>query len=1167
VSIIRVFGGRKIWFLLLLSLTAYGAVKKQATPAKGDLSDQEIPINTPYCDAYLPYTFDPQLQVRPLLPGAANNPDTSDASLNAFLGKGYSISDSIGSDGGFADPGYPILGDPKRHLFSDGSDLTRLLMRLLPPTSGSSSPTPLCGKAPITTVAPQGDATSAYYLVNVVRWKASGGAYQIATSDWYIFNKSDGKAAHRQFPFTFHPYVSGDLRIFGSNKVVFLAVHLAPDPEASAPDATAAWTRGKKVEAGQFVLPTVPKGHYYVAQNSGTTSGKEPTWCLSSACIVKDGNVNWRESGDPPDNYVRFKSTVKISYKLHVERVEPANIQDLKALLNIVIPGAPFAGAAENTPLAQYKTFLFSAKDRQYAGSYGAAKLVNLQNLPVQITASTTAKLPGKSDQLQDAEMYSYAGFWDSLEAKKNTAQPPKPKPSNGGSGSNKGKQGSTGGATESSSDSNPSADSGANSPSASNPSTPSAPSSAIGSTTGPGCTTNATATGGSCSEALKIQNEGLYWWDVSVGVPFKTIKDLSFGNGQVTPQTVSKKTAYGFFSLAPWKEDYLSPPSLGIPHLLVGIPFSGKVFDSPFVGAGETLNLSKLPSVGSTLSKVIPIGIRFYAGLQENKVYGTSSGNTTPPHRWVGKLQYGIEFSVRDVANKLTGKSTSGSTTKTSKTSNTQDTSNAQANAGTPDGGTVRAADSGQLDFVPRQLDFVPGQLIVQFKKDATSQQVEEVQKMVGAVLKEKLSSKGFSASGVSGHEEAGGLQLLVFPESSSAATSPGFSASSAAKNASGEKTQGERVISAAKLIAKHPAVQFAEPNYLFHATETKTSNDPYYVDGKLWGLYGTAPPDPALSKSKSAFGIGVDAAWARSHTGSRNVYVGIIDTGIDINHPELQPNIFTNPSPEQNTQGQNAGGVVGDVHGWDFYGNTASVLPVDDQDSPHGTHVAGIIGAVGGNGAGVVGVNWEVTMIPVRFLDPNEEGSALSAVKAFDYLTNLKTKYNLRIVAINASWTGYEYSAALLAAVKRAANAGILVIAAAGNEGYKNKKSYPANFDMNDTSDGTPKAAFNPLISVGAIDSSGALASFSNSGSTTVDLAAPGVEIWSTAPRCGYLQKDGTSMATPLVTGAAALYASTHDSADGTEIRNAIFNHVLPTDSLRVTTRTGGRLDLSTF
>jgi hypothetical protein len=470
--------------------------------------------------------------------------------------------------------------------------------------------------------------------------------------------------------------------------------------------------------------------------------------------------------------------------------------------------------------------------------------------------------------------------------------------------------------------------------------------------------------------------------------------------------------------------------------------------------------------------------------------------------------------------------------------------------------------------DADPGQPDFVPGQLIVQFKRNATAQQVEEVQKMVGAVLKEKLSSKGFSASGVSGHEEAGGLQLLVLPAQGSAARSPRFSASSAPKSASTETSNVvARVRSAVKLIANHPAVQFAEPNYLFHATETKTSNDPYYVNGKLWGLYGTTPPDPTLSNCKGTFGIGVDAAWARSHTGSRNVYVGIIDTGIDINHPELQPNIFTNPSPEQNTQGQNKGGVVGDVHGWDFYGNTASVLPVDDQDSPHGTHVAGIIGAVGGNGAGVVGVNWEVTMIPVRFLDPNEEGSALSAVKAFDYLTNLKTKYNLRIVAINASWTGYEYSAALLAAVKRAANAGILVIAAAGNEGYKNKKSYPANFDMNDTSDGTPKAAFNPLISVGAIDSSGALASFSNSGSTTVDLAAPGVEIWSTAPRCGYLQKDGTSMATPLVTGAAALYASTHDTADGTEIRNAIFNHVLPTDSLRVTTRTGGRLDLSTF
>src|ERR1039458_3110864 len=128
--------------------------------------------------------------------------------------------------------------------------------------------------------------------------------------------------------------------------------------------------------------------------------------------------------------------------------------------------------------------------------------------------------------------------------------------------------------------------------------------------------------------------------------------------------------------------------------------------------------------------------------------------------------------------------------------------------------------------DADPGQPDFVPGQLIVQFKRNATAQQVEEVQKMVGAVLKEKLSSKGFSASGVSGHEEAGGLQLLVLPAQGSAARSPRFSASSAPKSASTETSNVvARVRSAVKLIANHPAVQFAEPNYLFHATETKTS------------------------------------------------------------------------------------------------------------------------------------------------------------------------------------------------------------------------------------------------------------------------------------------------------------------------------------------------------
>jgi hypothetical protein len=166
----------------------------------------------------------------------------------------------------------------------------------------------------------------------------------------------------------------------------------------------------------------------------------------------------------------------------------------------------------------------------------------------------------------------------------------------------------------------------------------------------------------GTCTETLTVQNEGFYWWDFSVGVPFTKVTDLQYGSTGVTPQKVSKQTAYGFLVIAPWKEDVLSPPSLGIPHLLFGLPFTGKVLNNPFVGAGETINLTKLPGIGNAISKFIPnLSIRPYAGLVEHKQFGRApKPGESGPITWVGKLQFGIEFSVRDVAGKLTGASSS---------------------------------------------------------------------------------------------------------------------------------------------------------------------------------------------------------------------------------------------------------------------------------------------------------------------------------------------------------------------------------------------------------------------------------------------------------------------------------------------------------------------------
>jgi hypothetical protein len=311
-----------------------------------------------------------------------------------------------------------------------------------------------------------------------------------------------------------------------------------------------------------------------------------------------------------------FGQDLQISYKLNVTKVEPANVQDLKALFNVATGGGVAAAAVPpaNANLAAYQAFLKTLGSRPYDGLYGAARLTNLKNLPVQIVATMNATLP-KAVASKNAGAHQETGFWD----------PPVPAPA--------------------------------------------AAAPAVG-TQQSGCTT--VAKGGPCPESLTVQNEGLYRWDVSIGIPFKTLNQLQYAyssTGQVAPSTISKASAYGFVAVAPWKEDIISPPSLGIPHILIGVPITGKVLDSPFVGAGETFNVGKLPKVGATIGKVLPFGIRFYAGLVEYKEFGPkpATGTSGPPSRWLGKLQYGIEFSVRDIASKLTSAGKSATSQKNS--------------------------------------------------------------------------------------------------------------------------------------------------------------------------------------------------------------------------------------------------------------------------------------------------------------------------------------------------------------------------------------------------------------------------------------------------------------------------------------------------------------------
>jgi hypothetical protein len=216
------------------------------------------------------------------------------------------------------------------------------------------------------------------------------------------------------------------------------------------------------------------------------------------------------------------------------------------------------------------------------------------------------------------------------------------------------------------------------------------------------------------------------------------------------------------------------------------------------------------------------------------------------------------------------------------------------------------------------------------------------------------------------------------------------------------------ERAIAA---ISRRPGVVFAEPNWKLSASDT--SNDPYYTtSSRLWGMYGDDQPAASgPSGTTNQFGSQAEKAWAAGFTGSRDVYVGIVDEGVDFNHPDLAANMWLNPFDIAGDGVDNDGnGYVDDARGWDFYSNDNSVY--DGSGDDHGTHVAGTVGGVGGNGVGVAGVSWNVTMIPTKFLG-TDGGYTSGAIKAIDYLTDLRLRHGLNIVASNNSWGGGGYGA----------------------------------------------------------------------------------------------------------------------------------------------------------
>jgi subtilisin family serine protease len=427
----------------------------------------------------------------------------------------------------------------------------------------------------------------------------------------------------------------------------------------------------------------------------------------------------------------------------------------------------------------------------------------------------------------------------------------------------------------------------------------------------------------------------------------------------------------------------------------------------------------------------------------------------------------------------------------------------------------------------------FVAGELLIKFRPGVAENTKAAARALAGAARRQRLRTNG-----------SGELELAALPARAA-------------------------VLAAIAAVRRHPAVVYAEPNWIY--THQAVPDDPSYAAGSLWGMYGDGT-SPA-----NAFGSQAAEAWAAGHTGGGStVYVGIIDEGIDFRHPDLAANIWTNPFDPSDGIDNDGNGYVDDLHGWDFFENNNSIYDGaagDNQTDSHGTHVAGTIGAVGNNATGVVGVNWSVTMIAGKFLGPSG-GTTAAAVRAIDYFVDLKARHGLNIVALNNSWGGGGYSQALHEAVIRAANADILFVAAAGNG---NASGQPVNNDITPhypssyrTTVGTPNlaaAAYDTVVAVTSLTSSGAKSSWANYGRTTVDLGAPGSAIRSTTPNGTYASFSGTSMATPHVTGAAALYAAMNPGSPAASIRAAILGTTAFTSSLNGITVTNGRLNIGNF
>jgi len=345
-----------------------------------------------------------------------------------------------------------------------------------------------------------------------------------------------------------------------------------------------------------------------------------------------------------------------------------------------------------------------------------------------------------------------------------------------------------------------------------------------------------------------------------------------------------------------------------------------------------------------------------------------------------------------------------------------------------------------------------------------------------------------------------------------------------------------GETVEEAVERYRASGLVEFAEPDYKLHASVVP--NDPHFLSGLQW----------SLRNSSTGRDIHAVDAWDTSSSAS-NIVVAVIDTGIRYTHEDLAPNMWVNPNEVPgNGLDDDHNGFVDDIYGIDTI--THSGNPMDDGD--HGTHVAGVIGAVGNNGKGVAGVAWKVKLMACKFLDINGDGDTSDAIEAIDYARRMGAH------VLNGSFGGADYSSALYTAIQNARAAGIIFVAAAGNESSNLDQipTYPACYTLDN------------IVVVGGVNRSDNLdTGYSNYGANNVDLCAPGTGIYSTwgTSDSAYMSSTGTSMATPHVAGAIALMRARFPNMTHAQIISRLLASVDELPALAGKCRSGGRLNLA--